>query len=60
MYSFGKSEKETITRLREVVKLCFDDYENSYPDYFIDYKTACGSYSSFNSCIKVTFKMTRK
>lgn len=60
MYAYGKSDTEVITRLRSVVKLCFDEYETEYPEYFKNYKTACGSLSSYNDCIKVTFKMTKK
>ncbi len=60
MYAYGKSDAEVISRLRQVVKLCFEEYEDKYPEYFKNYSTACGSITEYDECIKVTFKMTEK
>ncbi len=45
MYAFGKTANEVSARIKEVGRMCFDLYEDKYPEYFKNYTWSCGAYT---------------
>jgi len=62
MYAFGKTQAEVSARIKQVGKMCFDLYEDEYPEYFKNYSWSCGSttvYSDDSNCIKAVVEMRK-